>query len=153
MSIGHPGESSTTLGETRDWLLENKPDDFDVTIITPYPGSPYYDDAVLENGAWVYTYPATGDKLYAKEVNYLETADYYKGDPNGGYQSYVWTDHLSAQELVSERDKLERDVRALLNIPFNPGAPGVRFEHSMGQHLPPMILKTTTLKENSHASV
>jgi len=143
MSIGHPGESPSTIAETKNWLLENSPDDFDVTIITPYPGSPYYDDAVLENGAWVYTYPATGDKLYAKEVNYLETADYYKGDPDGGYQSYVWTDALSANDLVIERDTLERDVRALLKIPFNHGSPGIRFEHSMGQTLPPMILKTT----------
>lgn len=149
MSMGHPGESRETLSDTKDWLLENKPDDFDVTIITPYPGSPYYDEAILENGAWTYTYPATGDKLYAKEVNYLETADYYKGDPNGGYQSYVWTETLSATDLVAERDQLERNVRSELNIPFNPGAPGVRFEHSMGQTLPPMILKTTTSKKES----
>lgn len=142
MSIGHPGESLETLEETKSWLLEKTPEDFDVTIITPYPGSPYYDDAVLENGAWVYTYPATGDKLYAKEVNYLDTADYYKGNPDGGYQSYVWTDTLAPEQLVSERDKLEREVRAILNIPFNPGAPGIRFEHSMGQGaLPPRILK------------
>lgn len=144
MSIGHPGESPTTIADTKSWLLENSPEDFDVTIITPYPGSPYYDDAVLENGAWTYTYPATGDKLFAKEVNYLETADYYKGDPNGGYQSYVWTETLSAEALVAERDRLERDVRAALKIPFNPGAPGIRFEHSMGQTLPPMILRSTT---------
>ncbi len=150
MSIGHPGESLETLEETKSWLLENKPADFDVTIITPYPGSPYYDDAIFENGAWTYTYPATGDTLYAKEVNYLETADYYKGDPDGGYQSYVWTKTLTAEALVRERDRLERDVRSALNIPFNPGAPGVRFEHSMGQHLPPMILRTTQ-KENTHA--
>jgi anaerobic magnesium-protoporphyrin IX monomethyl ester cyclase len=78
-------------------------------------------------------------------VNYLETADYYKGDPNGGYQSYVWTDHLTADQLVSERDKLEKDVRAILNIPFNPGAPGVRFEHSMGQGLPQNILRTSAV--------
>jgi radical SAM superfamily enzyme YgiQ (UPF0313 family) len=151
MSMGHPGESSTTIDDTRNWLLENKPEDFDITIITPYPGSPYYDDAVLEGNAWVYTYPKTCDRLYAKEVNYLKTADYYKGDPNGGYQSYVWTDHLTADELVERRDRLERDVRSALNIPFNPGAPGIRFEHSMGQNLPPMILRATTKKENVYA--
>lgn len=147
MSIGHPGESPQTLQETKDWLLEKKPDDFDVTIITPYPGSPYYDDAVLEEGAWVYTYPKTGDRLYAKEVNYMDTADYYKGDPNGGYQSYVWTDSLTPDSLVKERDILERDVRAELKIPFNPGAPGVRFEHSMGQgSLPDRILRTSKVE-------
>ena len=152
MSIGHPGESLQTLQETKDWLLENKPEDFDVTIITPYPGSPYYDDAILENGAWTYTYPATGDKLYAKEVDYLTTADYYKGDPNGGYQSYVWTDALSAELLVQEREKIERDVRRILDIPYYVASPAQRFEHSMGQSLPPMILKTTE-KEKSLCNV
>lgn len=134
MSIGHPGESLETLNDTESWLLENKPEDFDVTIITPYPGSPYYDDAILDkDGSWVYTYPVTGDRLYAKEVDYFKTADYYKGDPNGGYQSYVWTDHLGAEELVARRDNLERSVRERLGIPFNPSAPAQRYEHSMGQ--------------------
>lgn len=143
MSIGHPGESPGTLEETEGWLLENKPEDFDITIITPYPGSPYYDDAAFDGKAWVYTYPATGDKLYAKEVDYLKTADYYKGDPNGGYQSYVWTDSLSPELLVQKRDEMERNVRARLGIPFNPGAPSIKFEHSMGQGLPETILKTS----------
>jgi radical SAM superfamily enzyme YgiQ (UPF0313 family) len=142
MSIGHPGESPETLEQTRSWLLENKPEDFDVTLITPYPGSPYYDEAIQnEKGDWVYTYPPTGDKLYAKEIDYFKTADYYKGVPNGGYVSYVWTDSLSAQALVRERDELERSVRKELGISFNPSAPGVRFEHSMGQGLPPSILR------------
>ena len=34
---------------------------------------------------------------------------------------------------------VERDVRKTLNIPFNPGAPALRYEHSMGQGLPDFI--------------
>jgi anaerobic magnesium-protoporphyrin IX monomethyl ester cyclase len=141
MSIGHPGESMQTIEETKDWLLENKPEDFDVTIITPYPGSPYYDEAKPVGEAWVYEAPGTKDALYAKEVDYFKTADYYKGDPNGGYQSYVWTDFLTSDQLVRERDLLEAGVRQSLQIPFNHASPAVRFEHSMGQGLPPSILK------------
>lgn len=142
MSVGHPGESLETIGETRSWILENRPEDFDVTIITPYPGSPYYDEAVQnEAGDWVYTYKETGDRLYAKEVDYFQTADYYKGDPNGGYQSYVWTDALSPDLLVSERDRLEKGIRQALGIAYNPASPAMRFEHSMGQGLPEKILK------------
>ena len=155
MSIGHPGESPETLAETKSWLLENKPEDFDVTIITPYPGSPYYDDAVCgdnrqdDHSIWCYTCKTSGDKLYAKEVNYFETADYYKGDPDGGYTSYVWTDTLSREELVLERDRLERDVRAALGIPYNPSAAARKFEHSMGQTaLPEMILKRSKVLTN-----
>ena len=142
MSLGHPGESPETIEDTRRWLMENRPDDFDVTIITPYPGSPYYDDAVQNaEGDWVYTYEQTGDKLYAKEVDYFQTADYYKGDPDGGYRSYVWTDSLSSDMLVSGRDDLERGVRKSLGISYNAAAPTVRFEHSMGQGLPEKILR------------
>lgn len=143
MSIGHPGESPLTLKDTEDWLIENKPDDFDVTIITPYPGSPYYDDAVEENGSWVYTSKG-GDTLFAKEVNYFETADYYKGDPNGGYTSYVWTETISREELVLARDRMEREVRSTLGIAFNPSAQAQKFEHSMGMSaLPLNILRVS----------
>ena len=149
MSIGHPGESRETVLDTRDWLLEVKPDDFDVTIITTYPGTPYYDFAVRDTtreGVWVYTYEKTGDRLYSYEVDYNVVADYYKGDPDGGYRSYVFTDHLNAEELVKMRDFVERDVRNKLKIPFNPSAPAVRYEHSMGQlgqRLPSNILRTS----------
>ncbi len=147
MSIGHPGESRETIMDTRDWLLKVKPDDFDVTIITTYPGTPYYDHAVpheTEPGVWIYTYQKTGDKLYSKEVDYRTTADYYKGDPEGGYQSFVYTDYLSPEQLVELRDFIEKDVREKLNIPFNPSSPAIRYEHSMGQtNLPKYILRST----------
>ena len=88
-------------------------------------------------------YEKTGDKLYSYEVNYNTVADYYKGDPNGGYKSYVYTDALSAEALVEMRDFVERDVRQKLGIPFNPSAPARRYEHSMGQFgkLPDFILR------------
>ena len=150
MSIGHPGESVETIEETHKWLLEVKPDDFDVTIITTYPGSPYYDDAVPDKkhtGVWIYTYPKTGDNLYGLEIDYTTVADYYKGDPDGGYQSFVFTDYLDTEGLVALRDFVERDVRKKLGIKFNPSAAAIRFEHSMGQFgskLPPYILRESS---------
>lgn len=148
MSIGHPGESKETVLDTRDWLLEVKPDDFDVTIITTYPGTPYYDYAIPHpdnSNIWVYTYKKTGNKLYSIEVDYRTTADYYKGDPEGGYRSFVYTDYLSPEQLVELRDFVEKDVRDKLDIPFNPGAPAIRYEHSMGQGglLPSHILRSS----------
>ncbi|MEM7164308.1 MAG: radical SAM protein [Planctomycetota bacterium] len=149
MSVGHPGESQETIQQTRDWLLEAQPDDFDVTIITTYPGTPYFDraePAPFIDNVWVYTYPKTGDKLYAEELDYTTTADYYKGDPNGGYRSFVFTDYLSQDDLVRLRDKTEREVREQLDIPFNPSAAKVFFEHSMGASgpLPPSILRKSS---------
>lgn len=146
MSIGHPGESEETILDTERWLLEVKPDDFDVTIITTYPGTPYYDFAVPhaeQPGVWTYTYEKTGDRLHSLEIDYTKVADYYKGDPEGGYRSFVFTDSVSCEELVALRDGVERRVREKLNIPFNPGAPALRYEHSMGQmgKLPENILR------------
>ena len=150
MSIGHPGETKDTVMQTRDWLLKVQPDDFDVTIITTYPGTPYYDHAVqhpTEKDVWVYTYKKTGDRLYSYDVDYTKIADYYKGDPDGGYKSYVYTDYLSPDDLVELRDFVERDVRKELNIPFNPSRASIRYEHSMGQfggRLPQNILLTSS---------
>lgn len=146
MSMGHPGESEQTVMDTRDWLLAMKPDDFDMTIITTYPGTPYYDHALkhpTEPNVWTYTYPKTGDRLHSVEVDFTEVADYYKGDPDGGYHSYVYTDTLTAEDLVRLRDFVERDVRERLKIPFNAGAAAMRYEHSMGQpgRLPGHILR------------
>jgi len=145
MSVGHPGESEETVKATRDWMLAVKPEDFDVTVITTYPGTPYFDEAVeTKSGVWTYTYPKTGDQLHSLEVDYREVAEYYKGVP-GEYTSYVHTDYLSAKELVKWRDWLEADVRAKLGIPYNTAAPAVRYEHSMGQGIiPPNILRSST---------
>lgn len=158
MSIGHPGESHETINETKEWLLEVEPDDFDCTIITTYPGTPYYDESVkTRENVWTYTYKKTGDRLHSYDLDYNVTADYYKGSPDGGYQSYVYTDFISSSDLVKERDALEKDVRETLGIPFNPSAASVNFEHSMGQgQLPDSILrlsKPDNVKKKVHLKV
>ncbi|MDP2593815.1 MAG: radical SAM protein [bacterium] len=145
MSLGHPGESVETIGETRDWLTEARPDDFDATIITTYPGTHYYDLAVETGrpGEWVFA-AKNGDRLYQREVDYTLVADYYKGRPDEGYVSHVWTDHLFPEDLVRERDQLEHEVRVYLDIPFNPSAAAQLYEHSMGQtSLPPRIFRSS----------
>lgn len=141
MSLGHAGESPETVEATKQWLLRMKPDDFDATCITPYAGSPYFDDAVeTAPKVWTYTAPG-GDRLHADEIDYFEEMDAYKGIP-GAYVAHVWTDYLSKEDLVRLRDELENDVRAKLGIPFNAGAPGIQFEASMGMSkLPPTILR------------
>jgi radical SAM superfamily enzyme YgiQ (UPF0313 family) len=159
MSVGHPGESAETVCETHDWLVQSQPADFDVTIITTYPGTPYYDEAAPHgelDGVWTYTYGKVGDRLHSYEVDFTRVAEYYKGNPDGGYHAYVFTDHLSAIALVDARDAIERGVRAALKIPFNASAAAMRYEHSMGQPgaLPAHILRrsqsTTTEVTEQH---
>jgi anaerobic magnesium-protoporphyrin IX monomethyl ester cyclase len=149
MSLGHPGESSETADQTLDWLLAARPDDFDVTIITTYPGTPYYDDAVAHASMpGVFTYEANGDRLHAFEVDYTTVSDYYKGDPNGGYRSFVFTDFLSCEQLVQARDHVEQQARVKLGIPFNQSRAAVQYEHSMGQRgLPANILRSSQRRQ------
>lgn len=148
MSVGHAGESEETVLAVRDWLLAVRPADFDCTVITTYPGTPYYDEAVeTQPGVWTYTCKKSGDRLHAREVDFSEGAQYYKGDPDGGYVSYVYTDHLSGEQIVRLRDQVEREVREQLGIPFNQARAALRYEHSMGQGanlaLPSHILRRT----------
>jgi len=144
MSTGHAGESEDTIRCIRDWLVDVKPSDFDCTIITPYPGSPYYDDAVtMPDGSWCYTAPKSGDRLYMHDVDFTTEAQFYKGQP-GSYISHVWTDHISPERLVEMRDWVENEVRLELGIPFY--HTGQSFEHSMGaggSFLPKTILNST----------
>lgn len=145
MSLGHAGESVDTIKETKDWLLEVKPDDFDATCMTLYPGSPYSDYAVqTAPDVWTYTCPENGDRLHGYEIDFTQETSFYKGTP-GEYKSFVFTDHLEPDAIVKLRDELESDVRTKLNIPFNQSAAAVRYEHSMGQHgrLPDFILRST----------
>ena len=147
MSIGHPGESEATVRAVHDWLVAMDVDDFDCTVITPYPGTPYHDEArphETEAGVWTYTQPRTGDKLYAYELDYTVTADYYKGIPGGGYESFVFTDYLSSDELVELREWVEKEVRATLDIPFNPSQTAVRYDHSMGQGFSGAVLRSSS---------
>lgn len=137
MSLGHAGESEETIRDTVDWLISTKPEDFDVTLITAYPGSPYYDDAERVDNPTdlnlpVWKYSIHGDALYSYELDYSQVADYYKGGV-GAYQAYVFTDHLTADDLVRLRDWAEVKVRNELGIRFCPSAPSLKFESSMGQ--------------------
>ena len=146
MSVGHPGETEETILAVRDWLISRRPDDFDCTTITTYPGTPYYDEAVPHPtlpDVWTYT-ATNGDTLHSHDVDYTSVADFYKGDPSGGYRSYVFTDTLSGEDIVRLRDIVEDEARAALGVPFNPGSPGIRYEHSMGQGpLPASILRSS----------
>lgn len=139
MSMGHPGESEETICATRDWLLDERPDDFDCTVITVYPGTPYFDQA-LAVGRGTYRYEFNGEALYSLDTDFSTEQAYYKGKP-GEYEAFVWTDYLTRQELCWWRDEVEYDVRKALNIPYPHAAASVLYEHSMGQNLPPSILK------------
>ena len=155
MSIGHPGESFETIKDTKYWLNEIKPDEFDVTIITVIPGSPYYDDAKLmecgnkigadivsdDDSVWAFEAPRTKDRLYSIEVDNLKEFEYYKGIP-GEYNAFVFTDFLSRKDLVRYRDEIDVDVTKFLGHTRNMSVEAQLYEHSMGM-LPTSILRSS----------
>jgi anaerobic magnesium-protoporphyrin IX monomethyl ester cyclase len=143
MSFGHPGESEETIQTTKEWLLAEKPDDFDCTVITVYPGTNYYDKATPLDPP-VYVYETHGDKLYSEDVDFTKEMAYYKGK-SGEYHAYVWTDYLSRQRLAELRDEVEAEVREKLSIPWPSSAAAILYEHSMGQALPPSILRSAQI--------
>lgn len=140
MSIGHPGETSATVEASIRWVMQNRPDDVDWTIITQYPGSPYFDESVqVSPSTWLYVEKTTGNKLYSGVMDYAHDGGYYKGLP-GDYTSYVWTDELSRDSLITCRDIAEKMTRQSLGLAK---VSRRSFEHSMGQGLPQTILRTS----------
>ncbi len=150
MSVGHPGESADTVAAVGQWLISMSVDDFDCTIITTYPGTPYYDLSVPHDtlpGIWTYT-AKSGDRLHAQAVDFSRTADYYKGVP-GNYSAYVFTDYIDGAQLIAARDQVEQEVRGKLGISFNQGRPAILYDHSMGQSLPASILRGNVLRQTA----
>lgn len=149
MSLGHPGESKETVAESIEWVKSNlwpNWDDVDWTVITQYPGSPYFDHSAYDpiKEAWVYTFTTPDGeelRLYSREADFSRESHYYKGVP-GEYEVYVWTDYLTKEQLGELRDKAEQETRDSLGLAPITNIEALQFEHSMGQHyLPDNILR------------
>ncbi len=169
MSIGHPGESPETIEETHQWLREmaammntkeEKNFDFDLTVITAYLGTPYYDEAVqnvelsekLGMDIWTYTYidrrdGKVGGRLHQIALNYTKAIANYKGKP-GKYKAYVFTDTLTSEDIVQARDRIEESVRVEHDIPANQGLAAKRYEHTIGMG-PDLVLPDFVLRSSA----
>jgi radical SAM superfamily enzyme YgiQ (UPF0313 family) len=97
--IGLPGETEATAALTKEWLLRERPDSFDICPFTPYPGSDMADhperyDIIVERSYW--------DESY-----------HHKGKP-GQYHVCARTTALSSERIAELRDEIERDVKEAL---------------------------------------
>jgi len=103
MSIGHPGESPETIQETINWLKDFRPDELDVTIISVYPGSGYFNKSVILNESLLkYSNIKTNEALYIKNIDFLKESNFYKSK-EGECVAYIATDYLSGEELVEQQ--------------------------------------------------
>lgn len=101
--VGHPGETLETAYATRDWLLENAPDEFNLSLYTPYLGTPVFDQ------------PHKFDLQFDK-LDYSQEEFFYRGKP-GEYQAHASTSALSREELARLRGEIETEVREKLGLP------------------------------------
>ena len=100
--VGHPGENLESAYATRDWLLANAPDEFNLSLYTPYLGTPVFDK------------PEAYDLQFDK-LDYSTAEYFYRGKP-GEYQSHASTSALSGEELARLRDEIENEVREKLGL-------------------------------------
>lgn len=133
LSIGHPGEDLKSVEKTISWSQKVAPDDLDVSIISPLPGSSYYDDAVPEgDDVWAYTSP-TGRRLFQRSVDFHSQNSFYKGSSDGPYVCNTWTESMTSSDLIRARANVESHLRFSLGIPYPVERSAIYFDHSMGQ--------------------
>jgi radical SAM superfamily enzyme YgiQ (UPF0313 family)/intein/homing endonuclease len=100
--VGLPGESPETIEALRIWLIQMANEglaDADVSITTPYEGTPLFNN------------PEKFDIHFDKDkLDYSNDQILYKGTP-GEYQSWVWHDKLSKEDIVSARQMIEDEFR------------------------------------------
>lgn len=109
MILGHPSETLEDIKLTRKWLLDNKPDDFDLNLLTPYPGCKIYDDATPSTEFKDYRWEWKG--LYFNKPIYSTEDSYYKGIDRQS-KSDIRTKTLSNKDLINIRNDLDTEVRA-----------------------------------------
>lgn len=97
LMIGLPGESKETVAQTVRFLELARPDDFDITIYTPFPNTRIWDEK------------EKFDIIFDKS-NLDYSKMFYKGKA-GQYACQVSTLHLSSNEIETLRDYIDTEVR------------------------------------------
>jgi len=92
--VGLPGETTETVMETADWVFEAEPDDVDVSVFQPMPGSRIF----AEPEKW------------GIQFEYNGKPGWYKGTP-GEYEPLARTEGLTGMEILTYRDMLEDEFK------------------------------------------
>jgi len=106
--IGHPGETIEDIESTKELIRKTSPDSFDVSILTPYPGSTLYNLAITSRKHEGYGWEYNG--LYFNKIDYSKDNSFYKGRI-GEYSCEIRTDELTSEYLLKIRDEMEIDLK------------------------------------------
>lgn len=97
LMVGLPGESIETVNQTIEFLKNTKPDNFDITILTPFPHTDIWDNKNK--------YDINFNK---SSIDYEKM--FYKGVA-GNYISQVSTSSLTSEEIEKLRDHIDTEIR------------------------------------------
>ena len=101
--VGLPGETYEDVMLTKKWILDAKPDYFNLGINTPYPGSPEYDMKEKYD-------------LEFGKLDFAKDQASYSSSKSKAWKSWVRTSALSSEELVRLRDEVEEECRKKLKF-------------------------------------
>jgi len=101
--MGLPEETKEDVELTIDWIKENNPDDFDINIVVPYPGSKIYDESIPSKKYLNYDWEYKG--LYFNKPRYIEEESYYKGLEGKG-KVHSRTDDMDEEYLINKREEI-----------------------------------------------
>ena len=102
--LGLPGETKKDIKQTINWIKEAKPDDFDINVVMPYPGSIIYNEAKASTRFKGYNYEYNG--LYLNKPDFSKVESFYKG-VDGKSASDIRTNKLSNCDLHKMREDIE----------------------------------------------
>ena len=120
--LGLPGETEKSAYKLRDWLLNAKPDDYDISVFLPMPGGP------------IYEHPERFTDFTFDKLDFTKELAFYKGVP-GEYKSYVTPEGMNRERLVQLRDEIDYEVREKLGYTQlkRKDKQEQAYDHSMGQ--------------------
>jgi len=97
--VGLPGESKATIEETRQWIIDNRPDMFSVYTFQPFPGTKIHEN------------PSHYDIQFPSPLPYDQFALGIRGTAARPLHCLVSTASMTSEEIVEARRYLDTDVR------------------------------------------
>lgn len=141
MIIGLPGETYEDVMLSKKWILDAKPDYFNLGINTPYPGAPEYEDKEKYD-------------IEFPKIDYAKQQAVFMLHGEKKWKSWVRTSGLSSEQLIELRDEVESECRKKLGYAMPPGEGGhgshaSPYEYSMGVGMADQELLRIKKFENS----
>ncbi len=144
--LGHPTETYEDIMMTHDFIDNvgrlakqyGQGWNFDLTILTPYPGSPIYDSMVRNKGPFAEEYQRvllnkTGTpELFMKEVNFADEGVGAYKTASGEEVVLIRTPTLTSGKLYELRNGIDKELRQKYGLKSYERAK-TDIEHAMGQ--------------------